>query len=115
MSNRSGEKAKLVWKSARKFLRQIMVKFTIDEQEADQQEAGRWHDDGVNRPGRLLGEPGVTDSRREPSRRISVDEKIAILERVEASPGSRRQMLEELGIPESTYYRWRRMRRQGRL
>ena len=38
---------------------------------------------------------------------MSADEKIQVLERVEASPGSRRKIMAELGVPKSTYYRWR--------
>ena len=46
---------------------------------------------------------------------MSVEEKAAVLERVEASPGSRRKVMEELGISKSTYYRWRARQRQGSL
>jgi len=38
---------------------------------------------------------------------MSADEKDEILERVEGSPGSRRSVMAELGVPKSTYYRWR--------
>ena len=38
---------------------------------------------------------------------MSADEKVEVLERVEASPGSRRKIMAELGVPKSTYYRWR--------
>ncbi len=46
---------------------------------------------------------------------MSADEKLQVLERVEASPGSRRRVMAELGIPKSTYYRWRARQGQGRL
>ena len=46
---------------------------------------------------------------------MSSDEKTEVLERVEASPGSRRRVMTELGVPKSTYYRWRARQRQGRL
>ncbi len=46
---------------------------------------------------------------------MSADEKAAVLERVETSPGSRRKVMAELGVPKSTYYRWRARQRQGRL
>jgi transposase InsO family protein len=46
---------------------------------------------------------------------MSADEKACVLERVEASPGSRRKVMEELGVPKSTYYRWRARQRQGAL
>ncbi len=38
---------------------------------------------------------------------MSADEKTKVLERVEASPGHRRKIMAELGVPKSTYYRWR--------
>ena len=38
---------------------------------------------------------------------MSTDEKATVLERVEALPGSRRKIMAELGVPKSTYYRWR--------
>ena len=44
---------------------------------------------------------------------MSADEKTEVLERVEASPGSRRKVMAELGIPKSTYYRWRARLSQG--
>jgi putative transposase len=46
---------------------------------------------------------------------MSAEEKAAIPERVEASPGSRRKVLAELGVSKSTYYRWRSRHSQGRL
>ena len=46
---------------------------------------------------------------------MSADEKASVLERVESSPGSRRKVMEELGIPKSTYYRWRTRQRRGAL
>ena len=46
---------------------------------------------------------------------MSVAEKTEVLERVEASPGSRRRVMAELGVPKSTYYRWRAKQLQGRL
>ncbi len=46
---------------------------------------------------------------------MSADEKACVLERVEASPGSRRKVMEELGVPKSTYYRWRTRQRRGGL
>ncbi len=46
---------------------------------------------------------------------MSADEKAEVLERVETSPGSRRKVMAELGVPKSTYYRWRARQRQGRL
>jgi len=46
---------------------------------------------------------------------MSVDEKATVLERVEASPGCRRRVMAELGVPKSTYYRWKARQRQGRL
>ena len=46
---------------------------------------------------------------------MSTDEKATVLERVEALPGSRRKIMAELGVPKSTYYRWRARQRQGRL
>jgi len=46
---------------------------------------------------------------------MSADEKAIVLERVEASPGSRRRVMAELGVPKSTYYRWRARQRHGRL
>ncbi len=38
---------------------------------------------------------------------MSADEKAQVLEKVEASPSSRRKAMAELGVPKSTYYRWR--------
>ncbi len=46
---------------------------------------------------------------------MSAEEKTAVLQRVEASPGSRRKVMEELGVPKSTYYRWRARQRTGTL
>ena len=46
---------------------------------------------------------------------MSSDEKTEVLERVEASPGSRRKVMAELGVPKSTYYRWRARLNQGGL
>ena len=46
---------------------------------------------------------------------MSADEKVQVLERVEASPGSKRKVMAELGVPKSTYYRWRARQGQGRL
>jgi transposase InsO family protein len=46
---------------------------------------------------------------------MSADEKATVLQRVEASSGSRRRVMAELGVPKSTYYRWRARQRQGRL
>jgi len=46
---------------------------------------------------------------------MSADEKAEVLERVEGSPGSRRKVMGELGVPKSTYYRWRARQRQGKL
>ncbi len=46
---------------------------------------------------------------------MSTDEKVHILEKVEASYGSKRQVMAELGVPKSTYYRWRARQSQGKL
>jgi len=46
---------------------------------------------------------------------MSADDKTEVLERVEASPGSKRKVMAELGIPKSTYYRWRARQRHGSL
>ncbi len=46
---------------------------------------------------------------------MSADEKVEVLERVEASPGSRRKIMAELGVSKSTYYRWKARQGQGRL
>ncbi len=46
---------------------------------------------------------------------MSADAKVQVLERVEASPGSKRKVMAELGVPKSTYYRWRARQGQGRL
>ena len=40
---------------------------------------------------------------------MSVWEKVAVLARVETMVGRKRQALAELGIPRSTYYRWRQV------
>ena len=46
---------------------------------------------------------------------MSADEKAQVLEKVEASPGSKRKVLAELGVSKSAYYRWRARDRQGSL
>ena len=46
---------------------------------------------------------------------MSTDEKAQVLEKIEASPGPKRKVMAELGVPKSTYYRWRARQRQGRL
>jgi transposase InsO family protein len=46
---------------------------------------------------------------------MSAEEKTKVLERVEAFPGRRRKTMAELGVPKSTYYRWRARQHQGRL
>ena len=46
---------------------------------------------------------------------MSANENAVVLERVEASPGSKRRVMVELGVPKSTYYRWRAKQRQGGL
>ena len=46
---------------------------------------------------------------------MSTDEKAQVLETVEASHGSKRKVMAELGVPKSTYYRWRARQSQGRL
>jgi len=46
---------------------------------------------------------------------MSATEKADVISKVEASPGSRRKIMAESGIPKSTYYRWRARQRQGRL
>ncbi|MCH8309782.1 MAG: IS3 family transposase [Chloroflexi bacterium] len=46
---------------------------------------------------------------------MSADEKAQVLEKVEASPGSKRKVLAELGVSKSAYYRWRARERQGSL
>ena len=46
---------------------------------------------------------------------MSADEKAQVLEKAEASHGSKRQVMAELGVPKSTYYRWRARRSQGQL
>ncbi len=46
---------------------------------------------------------------------MSTDEKAQVLETVEASRGSKRKVMAELGVPKSTYYRWRARQSQGRL
>jgi len=42
---------------------------------------------------------------------MSAVEKAAVLDRVETLAGQKRQALAELGIPRSTYYRWRQGQR----
>jgi len=46
---------------------------------------------------------------------MSAEQKATVLKRVEGSPGSRRRVMAELGVPKSTYYRWRARQRQGSL
>ena len=46
---------------------------------------------------------------------MSAEEKAQVLETVEASPGSKRKVLAELGVSKSAYYRWRDIARQGSL
>ena len=46
---------------------------------------------------------------------MSAIEKADVITKVEASPGSRRKLMAESGIPKSTYYRWRARQRQGML
>ncbi len=46
---------------------------------------------------------------------MSATEKADVISKVEASPGSRRKLMAESGIPKSTYYRWRARHRQGML
>jgi len=46
---------------------------------------------------------------------MSTDEKAQVLEKVEASYGPKRKVMAELGVPKSTYYRWRARQSQGRL
>ncbi len=46
---------------------------------------------------------------------MSTDEKVQVLETVEASHGSKRKVMAELGVPKSTYYRWRARQSQGKL
>ena len=46
---------------------------------------------------------------------MSTDEKVQVLEKVEASCGSKRKVMVELGVPKSTYYRWRARQSQGKL
>ncbi len=46
---------------------------------------------------------------------MSTDEKAQVLEKVEASPGPKRKVMAELGVPKSTYYRWKARQSQGRL
>ncbi len=44
---------------------------------------------------------------------MSATEKAEVLEKFEAFPGSWREVMAELGVPKSTYYRWRARQRQG--
>ena len=46
---------------------------------------------------------------------MSTDEKAQVLEKVEAPYGPKRKVMAELGVPKSTYYRWRARQSQGRL
>ena len=46
---------------------------------------------------------------------MSTEEKAQVLEKIEASHGSKRQVMTELGVPKSTYYRWRARQSHGRL
>ena len=46
---------------------------------------------------------------------MSADEKAQVLETVEATPGSKRKVLAELGVSKSAYYRWRARARHGSL
>ena len=46
---------------------------------------------------------------------MSAKEKAQVLEKVEATAGSKRKVLAELGVSKSAYYRWRARRRQGSL
>ena len=46
---------------------------------------------------------------------MSAGEKATVLDRVESGVGLKRQVLAELGIPKSTYYRWRKRARDGCL
>ncbi|MDP6495063.1 MAG: helix-turn-helix domain-containing protein [Dehalococcoidia bacterium] len=46
---------------------------------------------------------------------MSTGEKAAVLDRVESGPGRKRQVLSELDIPKSTYYRWRQRQRNRGL
>ena len=46
---------------------------------------------------------------------MSATEKADVISKVEASPGFRRKIMAESGIPKSTYYRWRARQRQGKL
>ena len=44
---------------------------------------------------------------------MSAEEKAQVLETVEASPGSKRKVLAELGVSKSDCYRWRARHGQG--
>jgi len=46
---------------------------------------------------------------------MSADAKAQVLETVEATPGSKRKVLAELGVSKSAYYRWRARARHGSL
>ena len=46
---------------------------------------------------------------------MTADDKAQVLEKVEATPGSKRKVLAELGISKSVCYRWRARARQGSL
>ena len=46
---------------------------------------------------------------------MTADEKAQVLEKVEATPGSKRKVLSELGVSKSVCYRWRARARLGSL
>ena len=46
---------------------------------------------------------------------MNADAKAQVLETVEATPGSKRKVLAELGVSKSAYYRWRARARHGSL
>ena len=45
------------------------------------------------------------DTRRRPHQRMSADEKAQVLEKVDTSSGSKRNVMAELGVFKSTHYR----------